>query len=130
MEVALPPGFVVALGELRMGWLAMCTQMAMNAQGQAARFTTTLLAEQLERPGKRVQVLRCEESRPSANQAHLLQLDSASKEALDLMKQLGNEDGQLTYRWCQLPGDHRGELLTKIFERVPGIDHSGRGEVT
>ena len=108
------------------GWRAgiLPLELAMNAQGQAARYATTLLAEQLERLGKRVYILRCEESRPSANQAHLLQLDSASKDALDLMKQLGNEDGQLTYRWCQRPGDHSGELLTKIFERMPEIDHS------
>ena len=105
----------------------------MNAQGRAAQYTTTLLAEQLERLGKRVHILRCEESKASANQAHLLQLDSASKDALDLMKQLGNEDGQLTYRWCQLPGDHRGELLTQIFKRMPEIDHSdtnGKGRNT
>ena len=100
-------------------------EMAMNAQGRAAQSTTALLVEQLDRLGKRVHVLRCEESRPSADQAHLLQLDSASNGALDLMKQMGNEDGQSTYRWCQLPGDHRGELLTRIFERMPEIDHSG-----
>ena len=99
-------------------------ELAMNAQGWAAQYITTLLAEQLERLGKRVEILRCHESRPSASQAHLLQLDSASKDALDLMKHLGNEDGQFTYRWRQLPGDHRGKLLTQIFERMPEMDHS------
>ena len=99
-------------------------ELAMNAQGRAAHYATVLLAEQLERLGKRVHILRCEESIPSAKQADFLQLDSASKEACDLMKQFGNEDGHLTYRWCQLPGDHRGDLLTQIFERMPKIAHS------
>ena len=108
------------------GWRAgvLPLDLGMNAQGWAAHYAATLLAEQLERLGKRVHILRCEESKPSANQAHLLQLDSASKPALDLMKQLGNEDGQSTYRWCQLPGDSRGEMLTQIFERMPEVDTS------
>ena len=103
-------------------------ELAMNAQGHSAHYAATLLAEQLGRLGKSVHILRCEESRSSANQVHHLQLDSASVEARDLMKELGNEDGQQTYRWCQLPGDHRGELLTEIFERMPEIDHSNPNE--
>ena len=98
-------------------------ELAMNAQGRAAHHAAILLTEQLERLGKRVHILRCEESTPSAKQVDLLQLDSASREACDLMRQLGNEDGHLTYRWCQLSGDHRGDLLTQIFERMPEIDY-------
>ena len=107
------------------GWRAgvLPLDLGMNAQGWAAHYAASLLAEQLERLGKRVHILRSEESKPSANQAHLLQLDSASKPAVDLMKQLGNEDGQSTYRWCQLPDDRRGEILTQIFERMPEIDN-------
>ena len=99
-------------------------ELAMNAQALAAHHATALLAEQLARLGKQVHILRCEESTPSATQAELLQLDSASTEACALMTHLGNEDGQLTYRWRQLPGDDRGVLLTQIFERMPEIDHS------
>ena len=97
-------------------------ELAMNAQGRSAQYAATLLAEQLERLGKPVHILRCEESSPAPNQAHLLQLDSASKDARELMKQLGNQDGHLTHRWCQLANDNRGELLTQIFERIPKID--------
>ena len=99
-------------------------ELAMNAQGWGAHYAAALLAEQLERLGKRVHILRCEESKPSADQARLLQLDSASKPARDLMKQLGNEDGHSTYRWCQLSDDPRGEILTQIFERMPEVDNS------
>ena len=108
------------------GWRAgvLPLELGMNAQGWGAHSAAALLAEQLERLGKRVHILRCEESKPSADQAHLLQLDSATKPARDLMKQLGNEDGQSTYRWCQLPDDPRGELLTQIFKRMPEIDCS------
>ena len=99
-------------------------ELAMNAQGRAAQHAVTLLAEQLERLGKQVRILRCEESKPPANQVHLLELDSATKDACRLMKELGHDDGQFTYRWCQQPGEPRGELLTQIFERMPEIDHS------
>ena len=109
-----------------MGWRAgvLPLELAMNAQGRAAHYAATLLAEQLKRLGKRITILRCVESSPSASQARLLQLDSASRDARDLMKQLGNEDGQQTYRWSQLPNDRRGELLTQIFERMPEVDDS------
>ena len=105
-------------------------ELAMNAQGRSAHYAAVLLAEQLERLEKQVDIVRCEESTPSPEQSHDLQLDSASKKARGLMKQLGNEDGQQTYRWCQLPNDRRGELLTQIFERMPEIDDSNpnRGE--
>lgn len=99
-------------------------ELAMNAQVSATHFAVTLLADELKRLDKRVHILRCEESMPSAEQAHVLRLDSASKEARDLMKQLGNEDGQKTFRWCQLSGDCRGEVLSQIFETMPEINHS------
>ena len=98
-------------------------ELAMNAQGKAAHYATTLLAEQLRRFGKPIQVLRCVESRTSATQASLLQLDSASPEALALMRKLGNTDGQHTYRWTQ-NSDPRGHLLTQIFERMPEINQT------
>lgn len=109
-----------------MGWRGgvLPLELAMNAQGRAAHHAATLLADQLARFGKSVHILRCEESRPSATQADSLQLDSASMEACTLMSQLGNEDGHLTYRWCQTPRGLRGNLLTQIFERMPKIDNS------
>ena len=97
--------------------------LAMDAQGQAATYSATLLAEQLRKFGKPVEILRCEQSSPSAEQADDLQLDSASKEALRLMQALGNEDGQEIYRWYQnRADDKRGRLLAQIFERMPEID--------
>ena len=90
----------------------------MNAQGQAADYAATLLCEQLERLEKPVRILRCEESKPSSNQAHLLRLDSASKAAIALMNQLGNHDGHATFRWCQQPTDPRGKPLSQIFDRM------------
>ncbi len=109
-----------------MGWRGgvLPLQLAMNTQGRAAHYAVTLLAEQLDRLGKQVSIFRCEESKPPANQVELLELDSATKDACRLMKQLGHDDGQFTYRWCQQPDEPRGELLTQIFERMPEIDHS------
>ena len=94
-----------------------------------AQLVAVNVAEQLERLGKQVRILRCEESKPPANQVHLLELDSATKDACRLMKELGHDDGQFTYRWCQQPGEPRGELLTQIFERMPEINHHSQTEV-
>ena len=103
----------------------------MDAQSKAATYAAKLLAEQLAPLGKQVQILRCAESKPSRQQAHLLQLDSTSPEAQDLMRQLGNADAHETFRWTQ--GDHRrGAILQRIFERMPETNShtESRGETT
>lgn len=107
-----------------MGWRAgvLPIQLAMNTQSRAAAYAATLLGAELSRLGKRVSILRCEQSSPSEDYTDLLQLDSASDEALSLMRSLGNEDAQQTYRWRQLAGDERGTLLTQIFDRMPEVD--------
>ena len=98
-------------------------ELAMSSQGKSARYAVTLLVKQLKRLGKRVDVVRfsdLSEYNPSSDQADLLQLDSASEQALNLMEQLGNRDGQEIYRWCQPPDiDERGKLLIETFKRMP-----------
>ena len=114
------------LGQGVIDWGAgsLVMKLAMNAQGHAAHHAATLLTEQLDRIGKRVHILRCEESSPSPEQADLLQLDSASAEALGLMKDLGTKDGHATFRWCQSSVGKNGKLLTEIFERMPEVNIS------
>ena len=92
--------------------------LSMNAQSQAAMFAATLLKGELRKIGKQVDIIRLRQSSPSPAQADLLQLDLASDEALQLMKELGNEDGHETYRWCQDASSHDGELLNQIFARM------------
>ena len=82
------------------------------------------LVDQLNRLKKRVYILRCEETIPSSKQAELLQLDSASQDALDLMKRLGNKDGHETCRWRQKPVGEDGKLLAEIFDRMPVYESS------
>ena len=97
-------------------------ELAMNTQGHSARYAVTLLTEQLGRLGKCVHVIRCEESKPSSDQIGLLRLDSTSKKALRLMRQLGNRDGQEIYRSCQPPGiTEQGQLIIETFGRMPEI---------
>ncbi len=103
-----------------LGWRAgvLPLRLAMDAQSKAATYAATLLAEQLESLGRRVEILRCAESKASRHQADLLQLDSTSSEAQDVMRQLGNADAHETFRWTQ--GDHRqGAILDQVFERMP-----------
>ena len=96
--------------------------LGMDAQSKASTHAATLLAEQLAHLGKHVDILRCAESKPSPEQAQLLQLDSASPKARNLMKQLGNADAHKTYRWTQ-SDDRRGAILKQVFVRMPEIDH-------
>ena len=121
----LPVKLNRGIGGWRGGVLPL--ELAMNAQTRAAHHSATLLTEQLRGLGKRVDVLRCEESSPPPDHTHLLQLDSASEGSIGLMKTMGNTDGQETYRWTQ-NGDRRGCLLTQIFERMPEVDQSRQTE--
>lgn len=99
--------------------------LGMDTQAEAATYAATLLAEQLAPLGKQVEILRCAESKPSRQQADLLQLDSTSSEARSLMRQLGNADAHETYRWTQ-SDDRRGSILKQVFARMPEIDnHTG-----
>ncbi|WP_420635834.1 CBASS cGAMP-activated phospholipase [Candidatus Palauibacter sp.] len=108
------------------GWRAgvLPIQLAMNTQSRAATYAATLLGAELRRLGKRISILRCEQTSPSEDYTDLLQLDSASEQALSLMRSLGNEDAQQTYRWCQLEDDERGRWLTEIFHRMPEVDRT------
>ena len=96
--------------------------LAMDAQGQAAGHAVDLLAKELERLGKRVHVLRCEDSGSSPEQAGLLQLDASSVRARQLMAKLGDDDGHRTFRWCPDSQDQKGTLLKSVFERMPRTD--------
>ena len=95
-------------------------QLAMNSQSLGAQHAAELLAASLSKAGRRVTVLRCAESKPSAEEAPLLQLDSASSKALDHMARLGRQDAISTYGWTQTDSS-RGKLLKLIFGKMPTI---------
>ena len=119
--VGADPSAKLARGILAWRAGALPLILGMDAQARAATYAATLLAEQLAPLGRQVQILRCAESNPSRQQAHLLQLDSASGEARRLMKQLGNTDAHETYRWTQ-SDDRRGTILKQVFARMPEAD--------
>ena len=125
------PSPMLARGIL--GWRAgvLPLTLAMDAQSKAATYAAKLLAEELAPLGKQVEILRCAESKPSHQQAQLLQLDSTSREAQGLMRQLGNADAHETFRWTQ-SDDRRGAILQRIFELMPEINShtESRGETT
>ena len=116
------PSLKLARGilEWRAGVLPLT--LGMDAQSQAATHAATLLAEQLAPLGKQVDTLRCAESKPSPEQSQLLQLDSTSPKARNLMKQFGNADAHETYRWIQ-SDDRRGAILKQVFVRMPEADN-------
>lgn len=104
-------------------------QLAMASQASAAQHAVTLLAESLRKAGQDIAIMRCAETEASPEQTRLLQLDSASARALDLMVTLGQEDATMTYRWTQTPSSSKGKLLKMIFDRMSEIstaDHQAR----
>lgn len=127
-----PPGFklpkkpAVGIGH----WMsdARLLHLAMTSQTKAAQYAAEFLASSMCEMGRDVTVLRCEETNVSSEQAPLMQLDSASADALELMANLGTQDATMTYRWTHTPSRRReGELLKLIFGRMPTIsttDHS------
>ena len=108
-------------GVIDWGAGSLVLKLAMNAQGAAAHCAAILLKNQLDRIGKHVHILRCEEPTPSSEQANLLQLDSASKKSLSLMKDLGTKGATETFRWCQKPVNENGKWLKKIFQGMPEL---------
>ena len=105
--------------------------LAMTSQVVAAHHAADFLANSMCEVGREVTVLRCEETKVSADQTPRLQLDSASAGALSLMANLGERDADSTFRWTHTPSRHReGELLKLIFGKMPTIstaDHSQGG---
>ena len=117
-----PPVAQLSAGVLQWFSRMLVLNLGMNAQAVASRNMTNLLARQLDRLGKRVRIVRCHESSPSADQSRLLQLDSATADAMSLMEGMGNNDAQKTYRWCQPPMKSDGQLLRAVFSRMPELD--------
>ena len=111
-------------------WLrrVLILNLVMDTQATASRNMAALLTQQLCRLGKEVKIVRCHESNPSAEQGRLLQLDSATPDAMSLMEQLGKIDGLETYRRCQPPETREGELLTAAFSRMPAARENNRKE--
>ena len=102
--------------------------LAMTSQAKAAQYAAEFLTSSIRDMGRDVTILRCEETNVSSEQAPLMQLDSTSADALNLMVNIGTQDATMTYRWTHTPSRRReGELLKLIFGRMPTIsttDHS------
>lgn len=111
-------------------WLKriLLLNLVMNAQAAGSHNMSQLLAHQLGRLGKAVRIVRCHESSPSEDQSRLLQLDSATADAISLMQSMGENDGHQTYRRCQPPEAPDGVLLRSVFARMPAFENLAQGE--
>lgn len=96
--------------------------LGLTSQTRTAQYAAEFLASSICDMGREVTILRCEETKASSEQEPLLQLDSASDDALELMANLGEQDATMTYRWTHTLSRRReGELLKLIFGRTPRI---------
>lgn len=95
-------------------------QMAMTSQAIAAHYAAELLTASLSNADRKITVLRCEETKASTDQAPLLQLDSVSSDALDLMSSFGHKDATSMYQWTQTDS-FKGKMLKLIFGKMSTI---------
>lgn len=102
--------------EWRFGSRAL--SVALDAQSSGYQFMAEFLAKHLTRP---CTVIRLPQSPPSPSQVAHLALDKATKEALDVLSELGKTDADLAYRLTQKVGDRQGECLNGLFHDMPAI---------
>src|SRR5439155_22607219 len=70
------------------------TRVAMNAQAAAARYMANLLSQRITELGRSVRVVRIEDPPISPDQARHLQLDLATPDSIQTLKQLGSTRAQ------------------------------------
>lgn len=95
--------------------------LAMNAQAAGANYSSKLLAQQLERLGKQIHIVRLPQTAPSAKHMKLLQMDLASEEAINALIALGEKDAIETFQWCQDKSNKDGQVINSIFKYMPEL---------
>ncbi|WP_127718247.1 CBASS cGAMP-activated phospholipase [Halobacteriovorax sp. HLS] len=93
-------------------------ELSMDAQASGSLFIANFLASSLSKLGKKIKIIRLDQSSPSAEQANLLSLDNASQKACSTLIQLGHSDGLEIYgKATRQDGDYK--TLEQIFKNIP-----------
>lgn len=101
-------------------------ELSMDAQASGHQFMAKFLVEHLQKCGRRVKLLRFDQSAPSSEQSIHLGLDNPSQRAISTLIELGNSDALKLYgRSLDTASDY--SMLGSIFSSMP-ILNSFKGE--
>lgn len=95
-------------------------EVSMDAQASGHQFSAEILAEHFTKSGKIVDIIRFDQTHPSAEQAKFLQLDNASQNACNTLIQLGNTDALSIHSQCT-SGRNKFHKLNDIFQSMPTL---------
>lgn len=110
-----PPSVDLDRGILAWQLGVKTTALAMNAQSAGAAYMGRLLAQRITELGRPVRIVRIEDPPISQEQAAYLQLDLATPEAIQLLKQLGSFRAQAVLSDVSNPRHRDGQLIRRIF---------------
>jgi hypothetical protein len=91
------------------------TALSMNAQSAGVECVSRLLAQRLCRLGREVSIVRIADPPISQAQAAHLQLDLATPEAIQLLKQLGSSRAQAVLSCTSNPQHQDGQFIKRMF---------------
>ena len=118
-----PSGGVLLPSEAKRGLLGWnfgirALELSMDGQASGHQFMAEFLIQHLVGCGRHVNLLRLDQSAPSAEQANHLGLDCASERARSTLIELGNSDALMIYgRSLKAADDY--QRLHQIFSQIP-----------
>jgi hypothetical protein len=115
VPVGDPPSVDLARGIAAWQFGVKTTGLAMNAQSAGAEYMSCLLARRITELGRPVKIIRIDDPPISQEQAAYLQLDLATPEAIQLLKQLGSSRAQAVLSDVSDPHHQDGQLIRRIF---------------
>ena len=96
-------------------------ELSMDAQASGSMFIADFLASGFNDLGKKIKIIRLDQSPPSSEQANLLSLDNASEKACSTLIELGSSDALAAYsKAIKADGDYA--ILNDIFKQIPKLD--------
>jgi hypothetical protein len=95
------------------------TSLAMNTQSAGTDYMSRLLAQRITELGRNVTIVRIDDPRVSQEQAAHLQLDLATPEAIQLLKQLGSSRAQAVLSDASDPRHQDGQFIKRILTQHP-----------
>ncbi len=117
-----PTGQVVLNQSASGGILQWCggiglAELAMDVQSKANHSIADFLCTQIKNSGKNVRVHRLEQTMPSIEQAKFLSLDQAGEHTCQILRQLGEKDGENIYRELK----NENHMLKDIFTNLSDL---------
>ncbi len=120
-----PSGGAILPAEAKRGLLGWnfgikALELSMDSQASGHQFMAKFLVEHLRRCGRRVRLLRFDQSAPSSEQSNHLGLDSASERACSTLLELGNSDALKAYG-KSIDTENEYTLIKNIFSNLPEL---------